>query len=516
MFTDVSSYLEDAAHFPGGHAAGVVFRRSTADVADAVRSARTVLAIGAQSSLTGGATPMGELIVSTAQMTRVLDRTTSTISVEAGVTVATLQELLAVEGAWFPPAPTFTGAFAGGIVSTNAAGAATFKYGSTRDWVEAITVVLADGEILRLRRGEVGASGGVLQLGPRRVPIPAYAVPKGVKASAGYFAAPNLDAVDLFIGSEGTLGVITEVTFRVLAPAPAGAMALIPCRTEAQAIAVAGALRTRSMETWRSHDPIGIDVAAIENMDRRCIEILTEDGAAAKQHVTLPPGTAMALLVQVELPAGTTADAAYEQIAAAADSGAADTPLARICHLLGAEGLLEVTELAMPGNRTRREQLIAVREAVPAGVNQRVGHAQRTVDPAISKTAADMAVPFERFAEMTGIYRRGFESRGLDYAIWGHLSDGNVHPNVIPRSYEDVEKGREAILEFGREAARLGGCPLAEHGVGRSPIKQALLAQLYGGKGIEQMRAVKRVLDPQSKLAPGVIFPAIMSAAAGQ
>ena len=108
---------------------------------------------------------------------------------------------------------------------------------------------------------------------------------------------------------------------------------------------------------------------------------------------------------------------------------------------------------------------------------------------------------------MMAVYRRGFESRQLDYAIWGHISDGNVHPNVIPRNFDDVIKGREAILEFGRDVARLGGCPLAEHGVGRSAVKQALLRQLYGDDGIEQMRAIKRVLDPEWKLAPGVLFP---------
>ena len=117
-----------------------------------------------------------------------------------------------------------------------------------------------------------------------------------------------------------------------------------------------------------------------------------------------------------------------------------------------------------------------------------------------------MIVPFDRFAEMIAAYRRGFEARGLDYAIWGHLSDGNVHPNVIPRSFDDVMRGKEAMLEFGREIARLGGCPLAEHGVGRNPVKQTLLRNLYGSAGVEQMRAVKRALDPDWRLAPGVIF----------
>src|SRR4029077_6935695 len=128
--------------------------------------------------------------------------------------------------------------------------------------------------------------------------------------------------------------------------------------------------------------------------------------------------------------------------------------------------------------------------------------------PRIAKTAADMIVPFERFSEMMAIYRDRFASRGLDFAVWGHISDGNVHPNVLPRSYADVERGKEAMLYFGREVARLGGCPLAQHGGRRNPVKQALLRGLYGESGIEEMRAVKRALDPEGKLPPrGLFFP---------
>ena len=117
-----------------------------------------------------------------------------------------------------------------------------------------------------------------------------------------------------------------------------------------------------------------------------------------------------------------------------------------------------------------------------------------------------MIVPFERFGEMMRVYRDGYDRRGLSHAIWGHVSDGNVHPNVIPRTLADVKAGQDAILEFGREVIARGGCPLSEHGVGRSAIKQALLRQLYGEEGIAQMRAVKKALDPHGKLAPGVLF----------
>jgi D-lactate dehydrogenase (cytochrome) len=116
-------------------------------------------------------------------------------------------------------------------------------------------------------------------------------------------------------------------------------------------------------------------------------------------------------------------------------------------------------------------------------------------------------VPFDRLGESLDLYRAAFESRGLDYAIWGHVSDGNLHTNLIPKTMQDVLRGREAILEIASGAIGMGGAPLAEHGVGRSALKQRLLRELYGDEGIEQMRAVKRALDPTWKLSPGVLFP---------
>ena len=210
--------------------------------------------------------------------------------------------------------------------------------------------------------------------------------------------------------------------------------------------------------------------------------------------------------MQLELPAGTTPASAFTDVESTRTPGAPDTALGRFCRVLDRHGVFDDTELAMPGDERRAAQLLAFREAAPTGVNRRVGDAKRLVDPRIEKTAADMIVPFANFGEMMQVYRDGYRRRGLDHAIWGHISDGNVHPNVIPRSYEDVLAGRDAILEFGRDVARLHGCPLAEHGVGRSSLKQALLRQLYGPHAIDEMRAIKRALDPEWKLAPGVIF----------
>jgi D-lactate dehydrogenase (cytochrome) len=503
-------FLEDSSKLSGGHAAGVLFPRSTQDVVDIVTAHRAILPIGAQSSLTGGATPMGEMIVATSKMARVVDVEPGRITVEPGVTVAAMHERLAESGAWFPPSPTFTGACAGGIVATNAAGAATFKYGSTRRWVDEITVVLADGTVLELHRGAHRTRGHQLEIETKRgrisIPVPTYEMPRVAKCSAGYHAEADMDAIDLFIGSEGTLGIITQIAFRTVTPAPQIAMALIPCGSEPQALALVDALRNASIETWRTHAAVGVDACAIEHMDRRSLEIVRADGADARHQVTFPEHTQVALLVQLELGGDVDASTAFDQIQNALAEGGSESSLASFCRLLDRANVLADTEIALPQNRRRIADFLAIREAVPAGVNQRVSAAKRTIDQRIEKTAADMVVPFNRFGEMMAAYRRGFEARGLDYAIWGHLSDGNVHPNVIPRSFDDVVRGKEAMLEFGREIARLGGCPLAEHGVGRNRIKQTLLRNLYGEAGVEQMRAVKRALDPDWRLAPGVIF----------
>ena len=523
----LGAYLEDAAHYPGGHADAVAFPKTEGEVAALLRECPRVLPIGAQSSVTGGATPMGEVVLSTARMNGVLAITGDRVRVQPGVAISSLQETLAGTGRYYPPFPTYTGAFAGGVVATNASGAGTFKYGSTRGWVEALTVVLAQGDVLDLARGEVRAhpdgyfeieyaGGGGSEDPPCdrtahdgrvvRVPVPTYRMPDVAKRSAGYFAEPEMDLIDLFIGSEGTLGVITEITLRVLPRIPAVALALVCVPSETKAVGLVAALRRAAQQTWRDRDPRGLDLAAIENMDGRCLAMLREDGVDRKHDVTFPDGTAMALLMQIELAPDTTSERAYEEIGNALSPVAPDTPLVRLCRLLDAHGVLDATELALPGEAKRRQQLLDVREAVPTAVNERVGEAKRLTGQEIEKTAADMVVPFERFGEMLEIYHEGYRRRGLDHAIWGHISDGNVHPNVIPRTIDDVKKGKDAILEFGRDVAKRHGCPLAEHGVGRSRIKQALLKQLYGDHGVSQMRAVKRALDPDGRLAPGVLF----------
>ena len=461
--------------------------------------AARVLPVGAQSSVTGGATPRGDVILSTRALTTIGEPLARPLAgpkewevrVGAGVSLDQLQRTLAAQGLYYPPIPTYAGAFVGGTVATNAAGAATFKYGTTRAWVTGLTVVLAGGDILDLRRGDIVASPeGTFEIAHpsgavTQVPVPRYVMPDVPKLSAGYFARPDMDLVDLFIGSEGTLGVIIDAVLRVI-ERPRRVVALVTCATEGQALHLTALLRADARRAWRGEGPL--DVAAIEYMDNRALALL-EDAAFARAGVPRPPREAVQLLVQIET-------AEREEDA-----------LGRFRDVLESAGVSEDPIAALPGDETGAARLFDLREAVPARLNAVIG-ALKTADPEIQKTAGDMIVPFARLADALALYRRAFETRGLGYAIWGHVSDGNLHPNVVPTSRRDVEQAREALLEMARGVVAMGGAPLAEHGVGRSPLKQRLLRELYGDAAIDDMRAVKRALDPAWKLAAGVLFDA--------
>lgn len=249
-----------------------------------LREAPSVLAIGAQSSLTGGATPRGEWVLATSSFDGI-DVSGNGVRCDAGVALRTLQSHLADRGLFYPPAPTFDGAFVGGTVATNASGAQTFRHGSTRRWVRRLTIVLADGDVLDLGRGECRASAdGVFEIegsrGLMAVNHPTYRMPDVPKLSAGYHAEAGMDLIDLFVGSEGTLGVVTDVDLGVL-PIPERLVAWIACANEEQALSL-----NRDLHQQR-------DVVAIEFMDERCLELLRTTAG-----VEAPPSGRAALIVQ--------------------------------------------------------------------------------------------------------------------------------------------------------------------------------------------------------------------------
>jgi len=470
---ELAPIAKDAGALEGSGAAGLAVPSSEGQLARWLRDnpAAAVIVQGALTSLTGGATPSDDIVISTKKMTSLrVDPANLRAVVGAGLTLSELQAALADEDLYYPPAPTHDGASLGGNVATNAAGAATFKYGTTRDWVERLRIVLASGDVLELRRGQC-----VLEPSDRvrieaSVPIefdvPSYESPALKKSSVGYYGKRPWDLIDLFIGSEGTLGIVTEIEVR-LVPRPSVLTGLCFLHSVADTLALVTDLRQRSLAAWAAKTP-GMDVRAIEYFDARCLQMLRNSGKLAEHGVDVPPGAVACLLFEQEIDKTLSHDEILERLAAVHEGKEAVEGIGELMAVLMAHEVVEHTELALPSDSRRKRQLAAIREAIPLDISDYL-RAQHEKDKEIHKVAGDMIVPMDHFAHMLGRYDEVFRQHGVDVVIFGHISDGNVHPNGLPRQAADMPRAKQALWELAQEAKALGGCPLSEHGVGKHP-----------------------------------------------
>src|SRR5438445_63470 len=259
---EIQDYLSDASYLPGGNASRVSFPENAEEAAEILRNAtRTetpVTVSGAGTGTVAGRVPFGGIVIATEQLNRIAsiardDRTGGRVVAEAGVILGDLQRTVESEGLLYPPDPTERSCFLGGTVATNASGARTFKYGPTRNYVERLKIALAIGEVIDIRRAELFADANgriTIPLPSGRLietQLPTYRMPQVRKHASGYYVAPGMDVIDLFIGSEGTLGVILEIETKLL-PKPEGLLSgVVFFRSEEELLAFVREARARSL-----------------------------------------------------------------------------------------------------------------------------------------------------------------------------------------------------------------------------------------------------------------------------
>lgn len=387
------------------------------------------------------------------------------------------QEFLQMPEQYFPPDPTEGTASLGGMCACNSSGAKSFYYGSTRGYVEAFRLVLADGDVLALHRGQCFAEGRHFRLRTQsgRViegNLPSYQMPQ-CKNAAGYYVADNMDLVDLVIGSDGTFGVFTELELRMI-EMPKVIMGL-NCFFQEQsgAVAFSGIIRKSCPE-----------LAAIEYLDQNALNLLREE---KEKDFKIPNEAGCMLYLEIHA-AGQ--DRAMEQV---------DNILTGM-EVVGADP--DTSWIAE--NYNDRQKLLEMRHLVPEKVNARIA-AYKRVYPKIAKTGSDMALPDSHFLNLLEMYETDLDTHGFDYAVWGHFGDNHLHVNVLPRTPEEMQQAREMFEKWAVTVTSLGGTVSAEHGTGK--IKAILLAIMYGGQGIREMAAVRRIFDPQGMLGRGNLFP---------
>ena len=457
---------------------------------------------GGRTGVTAGAVPESGIAINLSNMSQVIrlpepgqDAAPYTAVVEPGVLLVRLQEMLHARGLFFPPDPTETTASLGGMVACNSSGACTYRFGATRYHIRSLEMVLADGDTLTIRRGEYTAKAGRFALttnGGRIIEgtLPQIQMPQVKKHTAGYYVHPDMDMLDLFIGSEGTLGIVTQIEIDVL-PEPKhlwGAVVFFP--TEDCAIRFVHLLRGDSAGQTAAgvaNRPASPAPQAIEVFGTDTLEMLRE-----------AQRTGMALTDMADIPAGC---AIYTEFAAE-DRSELEPLFSRLGQQIEtAGGDPKQSWFAFRGPDMLR--LKEFRHAAPVCVNERVSEIRQDI-PTITKLGTDMSVPDDKLDEVFRMYRSDLAREGFQTSLFGHIGNNHLHCNIIPRTEEEYLRGKALYTRWAEEVVRMGGSVSAEHGIGK--LKVWLLQKLYSEEELQAMAELKRLFDPQMRLNPGNIF----------
>ena len=414
-------------------------------LAEAVRTETPVTILGSRTGLTGSCVPQGGWAVSLERF-RKLEIEDGFARVGPGVTLMELRDAAAKTGQFYAPDPTEISASIGGSIATNASGSRSFRFGSTRRHLRALKVALLDGSVRWYRRGET-----------IDFDVPVLPSPQTTKNTAGYRLTPRMEWVDLFCGSEGTLGVTVEAEVALL-PIPKHLLSgVVFFGSDDDAL--------DAVAKWRGVP----ELRMLEYTDRPSLDLIRP------RYPEIPRAAQAALLIEAE---GDDLDA-WEQ------------------RLEQSHALIEASWFGLEAKD--RERFRAFRHAFPEAVvetNRKRG---------FMNMGTDYAVPLDKDREMLRYYRERLEAELPGrYVIYGHLGDAHLHLNILPTTAEEADKATRMLREFAEQAVRLGGTVSAEHGLGKR--KAGLLTLQYTPEQIEAMRAVKRRFDPHELLGRGTLF----------
>ncbi len=491
---ELQNYLTDASNLQGGHADKLFIPETTAEIAEILKEANAqkipVTVSGARTGTVGGAIPFGGYVISLERFNKIkaINKNALFAVVESGVILSDLQKAVEAENLFYPPDPTEWSCQIGGTVATNASGARSFKYGATRNFVDELKIVLANGEILNLKRGEIFSENGSIELettnGTKiRAKLPTYRQPDTRKNTSGYFSGELVDAIDLFIGSEGTLGIITEIKLKVLPKPESFFSGIIFFDDEAELLNFVKAARDLSFRTRNEQilTPISniqnsIDASLVEYFDEKALKFISEK---------FP-----------EVPFEAKGAIFFEQ---ETDAETEDALLEHWNELLEKSGA-DLERSWFTTTDQDREKMRAFRHALPVAVNERIVKYKQ------KKVGTDMAVPDDNFLSFLRFYKEKLDASGLEYVIFGHIGDNHLHANMIPKNDAEATAARHLYGRFIAQSIMLGGTISAEHGIGKH--KSKYLYVQYGERFLNEMAELKRAFDPHGILGRGNMFDA--------
>lgn len=466
----IQSYLEDSSNLKGGFAEGILLPENQKDVIEIVKEfsdKKTPITISAGTTgTTGGCIPFGGWIIGTERLNKIIDidKKNKTAIIQPAVTLENLNFELKKQGLFYPPDPTETTAFLGGTVATNASGARSFKFGATRNWIRRINVVLSSGEALDIKRGQYKSNSlNFSYFNNKNFAIPNYKMPP-VKSSAGYFSKPYMDLIDLFIGSEGTLGIITEIEIDLLKTLINTFDIICFFTDENDCLSFVQEIKREN------------NILTIEFFDSNSLKLLRP------LYPNIPQNATAAIYLESETN-GDITSLYLDNWATKLESHKANP---------------EDSWFGI--NESQKEMFRKFRHNMPELINEEFKK-HNTI-----KLASDIAVPDKNFIKMVDFYNKYIQDYQKDLLCvkFGHIGQNHLHVNLVPKNPESIELAKNILLKFIKKAILFEGTPSAEHGIGKT--KHIYLKEMYGENGILEMIRIKKYFDHSCILNQGNIF----------
>ncbi len=476
-------FLVDAANYKGDCKA-VYFPENETDIikilTDANQNKTKITIAGNGTGLTGARVPEGGIVISMSKMNKIIEINSDKnfAIVEPAVILSEFQMQITEKRMFYPPDPTEQNCFIGATIATNSSGAKSFKYGATRNYVLELRVILSNGEILFLKRGKNYAKGSILNIQTEsglkiELELPKLLMPN-TKHSAGYFVNQNMDAIDLFIGSEGTLGIITEAKLKLLNIAENLISGILFFTSELDALNFVDSVRDLSIKNRFANNETDINARGIEFFDYFSLQFLKDD------YPKINDNHKAAIWFEQEF-----------------DTKTEETLFNKWMNLIEKHNA-DIENSWFAVDNVEREKFKNFRHSVSSKVSEFVAK------KGLRKVGTDTAVPKEEFLAYYNYMKHKVVENKLNYICYGHIGDCHLHLNMLPKNEAEFEVAKSLYTKFCKKAVNLGGTVSAEHGIGK--MKRNYLLEMFGEENIKEMAKIKKVFDKNLILGIGNIF----------
>jgi D-lactate dehydrogenase (cytochrome) len=404
---------------------------------------------------------------------------TAFVSVQAGARISGIK-IKAYQSGWlYPPDPTEKSAFIGGNIATNASGARGFKFGVTRDYVQALKIVFSDGSKSFIERGKIFSdkNGNITfntNKGIKHIKLPEYTLPY-IKNAAGYYNYPHSDLIDVFIGQEGTLCVIVEAVLKLVPHFKDVFGGIIFFQRHNDVFMFVNEIKSISKKAKEEKLKNVINAMSLEYFDKNALDLIRDD------YPTIPLEAESGIMFEQDVYDDNT-DLLIDK-----------------WYKIMQKYHIDDDKVWFASNLMELEKFRIFRHAIPEHVNNIVKKNK------MPKVGTDFAVPEGKLLDIVDFCQKEFKNSGIFNLTFGHIGENHLHANILASNKDEYERCRKLYIDICCKVVELKGTVSAEHGIGK--LRHIFLEKMLGKEGFKEMAKFKTSLDKSAILCQDNIFP---------